>query len=439
MASKKRVVLVESESGHRKLLGLNLGVYVGVEVVYKYNADDVIRFLKQDSDIQAIVSQESVGGAETILKIYYYIISNALNIPIILSGHCSKLIGKIDMYPKKDWHKIVKKCAAFLNVDAKDMVSKEIDKYYPVPIEMFFAMATSPVDVFTHEDGGIFKFFLSAKKNINQERIRKCFLANESYLFVLSKDRIKFVEDFSKQVFKFIKKQNLSVEDRVKVTGMAFERAHETIKSEGMNVQTIKMAKAAIESVVTIASSSCGLSDLMDILYDSEESYLYRHSLLISIVSYQIIGEMGWGNKEQKVKIAFAAFFHDITIPDENLCRINSEEELNSYAISEQDKNDVLRHACNGTELIKNMPDVPFGVDTIMLQHHGALNGVGFKREEKDGRITFLSKVFLVVEDYVDCLLGGEGHERAMEELSNRYSQGDFQKIVTSLGQLEGG
>ena len=429
--------MVESENGYRKLLGLNLSVYVGVGIIYKYSADDVIRFLKQDSDIQAIISQESVGGEETILKIYYYIVSNALGIPIILSGHCSKLIGKIDMYPKKDWHKIVKKCAAFLDVSAKDMASKDVDKYYPVPIEMFFAMTTTSVDIFIHQDGDRFKFFLSAGKKINRENIRKRFLANETYLFVLSKERIKFIEDFSKQVFKFIKQQNISVEERVKVTGMAFERVHEIVKSMGMSAPAIKMAKATVESIVMIASSSCGLSDLMDILDGSEDSYLYHHSLLISIVSHQLIGGMGWGNREQKIKIAFAAFFHDITIPDENLCRINSEDELNSYAISEQDKNDVLRHAYNGAELVKNMSDIPFGVDTIMLQHHGALNGVGFKREEQDGRMAFLSKVFLVVEDCVDCLLGGESHERVMQNLANRYSQGDFEKIVAALGQLQ--
>ena len=209
----------------------------------------------------------------------------------------------------------------------------------------------------------------------------------------------------------------------------------------GMSEQAIKMAKATVESLVQIAACSHGLSDLMDILYDKEESYLYRHCLLIAIISHQIIGDMGWGNEEQKFKVAFAAFFHDITIPEEKYCYIHSKEELDASGLSEIDKLSVLRHAFNAAKLVENVPDIPFGVDTIIIQHHGALNGVGFKREEQEGRLSTLSTVFLVVEDYIDSLLdmGRESfdHDRVLESLGGIHSRGNFAKVVAAINHLK--
>ena len=440
MALKNRIILVESDRGHRKLLDFNLEVYVDVEILHKYNADDVVRFLKEDSNIQAIVSEESVRGEQTILKIYYHIISTKLNVPIILSGHCSKLVGKIEMFPKKEWRNIVRKCAEFLDIGAKDMVSKNVGKYYPVSTKTLLAMVSTPVDIFVQDELDNFKILLRKREKINREDVLKHFLSNKTNLFVLSDKRLKFAESFSEQIFDFIENEDISVEERVEATGMAFEKAHDIIKTMGMSEKAAKMAWATVKSMVVIANSSSGLSDLMDILYKSTESHLYRHSLLIAVLSHHVIGDMGWGNQEQKLKFATAAFFHDIVIPNESLCQINSQKELDVCTISEQDKEGVIRHAYNATELLKSVSDLPHGVDTIVLQHHGALNGIGFKKEEQDGRLAPLSVVFLVVEDCVDWLMevkkGVMSREQVMEGLAYTYTRGDFGKVANALRRL---
>ena len=208
-----------------------------------------------------------------------------------------------------------------------------------------------------------------------------------------------------------------------------------------MSERAIEMAKVTVESIVKIAAASHGLSDLMDILHDSEESYLYRHSLLVAVISHQIIGEMNWGNEEQKIKVIFAAFFHDITIPDEKYCQIHSQQELDDCGISEKDKAAVLGHAFNAAKLLANVTDIPFGVDTIVVQHHGSLNGVGFKKEERDERLSSLATLFLVVEDYVDFLMATEResfeHDKVMRQLESIHPHGNFAKVVAALDHFK--
>ena len=180
MARKKRIVLIESSNGHRKLLSFNLEIYLGVDVIFKNNADMLINLLKRDSDIQLIISEESVGSEQTILKIYYYITSANLNIPIILSGNCKKLMGKIEMYERKDWRKIIKKSANILGVTAKDMAKKEYEKYYPISTDMLLVMTRAPVDIFVSEGSHKFNVLFPAGKEIEQKAVRKHFLDLEN-------------------------------------------------------------------------------------------------------------------------------------------------------------------------------------------------------------------------------------------------------------------
>ena len=441
MEQENRVILVESNGHHRKVLNFNLSVYVGVEVICKNNADAVTGFLKKSPDIKLIVSEEVVGKERTILKIYYYVVSNKLDIPIILSGYCQKLASKIEMYEKADWQKIIRECARILGVTAKSMAQKEFDKYYPIPANTLLAMKIAPVDIFFSEGPGKTKILFPMGEEIDQKSIRKQLLDHQSCLFVLSKARLRFANSFSDQIFDFIGNPDISVEERIKATGMAFEKIHEVVGRAGMSGQAIQMAKKTVESIVTIAASSYGLSDLIDILYDSEEPYLYRHSLLVAVVSHRLIGAMSWGNEEQKVKITFAALFHDVAIPDKGHCQIHSQEELDDCDISEEEKMDILNHAFKAAKLIEDVPDIPFGVDTIIIQHHGSLNGVGFKGKEQDGRLSRLATVFLVVEEYVDSLVNAEkgsfDHNRIVEKLKSVYSQGNFAKTVSVLGGIK--
>ena len=354
MDYKSRTILVESNNGHRKLFSLNLGVFVATEIIHKHNADAVIDFLKEDHNIQLIVTEESVDNEQTVLKIYYYLKSNNLSIPIILSGQCSKLVGEIDMYYKSDWRRIVKQAAKILEVSAKEMARSKVSQHFPIAINTLLPMVQAPVDIYIKRKGGERTLLFKAGTKIDRGVVEQQLLKNTDSIYILANERLKFTNDFSQQVFDFLKNGAISVEDRIKATSLAFDHSRETIKKVGLTDRSIEMAKATVDSIVRVSASSSGLSDLMDILCKSNDSYLYSHSLLISVIAHHIIGEMGWGSKNQKVKFAFAAFFHDITIPDDDLCRINSKKELDEHKLSKDDKKSVLYHALNAAQLLKD-------------------------------------------------------------------------------------
>lgn len=440
-----RIILVESDNNLRRLLSLNLDIYVGADIVCKYNSDDVVDFLKKDTYVDLIICESMIGDEKTALKISYYINSVSLEVPILLIGgdvdeELKGLPNSIHAVDNSDWKKIIRKAAKMLEVTAKSMTDREVPKFYPISIRSFLTMSRAPVDIFTVKKGRKFDLVFETNSEIKQNKVRELLLKGAPYLFVYSEERVKFTEAFSDQLFEYLDKDNISVEDRIRATSMAFDAAQETISVVGMSERSVSMAKSTIDSISKVASSSDGLADLMDILFHSDNSYLYKHSLLISIVAHDVIGVMGWGSEEQKRKMVFASFFHDITIPSEQMCRIHTEPELNRADLSKKDRRAVLNHAFNASELLKTFPGAPFGADALVLEHHGAVNGIGFKQYDQDGRLSRLAIVFLVVEEYVGYLMNTHKeffkHNRVVEKLVQTFTKDKFRKVAMALHEI---
>lgn len=438
----RRIILVENNSAYRKMLGLNLEIYLGAKIIYKYNADDVINFLRKDRNIQLIVCRDVVGDERSGLKIFYYMSSNSLKIPLCLIGKEDKLSGKIEMFYESDWKKLIRHSAKALTVSAKEMADQEgTPEFYPVPARLLMSMSSTPVTVYIKKMNKEAKILISGNQPIKKSAIRSFVLKDENYLFVRTNDRVKFTQEFSKQIVNYLKDEHISVKDRLNATALAFSSAQETLKQAGIGKNATTLAHATVNSIVQVAASSHGLSDLIDILYESKDTYLYRHCLLISIICHHVISDLTWGNEEQKRKMVYAAFFHDITISSDHLCKIHSEGDLQQARLSVQEQRDVMNHALNASLLLKKFPDVPQDVESIILQHHGALNGIGFKQHEQDPRVSTMGALFLVVEEYVDYLLSMDreffNRDNVLEKMRTAYSKGKFRKMVITLASID--
>ena len=189
-----------------------------------------------------------------------------------------------------------------------------------------------------------------------------------------------------------------------------------------------------------LTESSKELTKLLEILSESEEGYLYKHSVMIAIIASNVISKMEWGSKSQKESICFMAFFHDITIPDDDLCQIQTNSGLEKAEVSPELKNKVRNHAKDAKELIASYPNVPYGAESFILQHHGTKTGIGFSENPTDPNISPMAIVFKIVEEYVDVCIhppkGGLKREEYIEHLKKIYKAGQYKKVVEALEQV---
>ena len=171
----------------------------------------------------------------------------------------------------------------------------------------------------------------------------------------------------------------------------------------------------------------------------NKSSYLFKHVQLTTFFCFHAIDKQEWGTKDQKNKIAFMAFFHDITLQRDELAEIETERELEQADLTNDDKEKVLTHALDSANIIRDFPKAPIGADTLIKQHHGSRSGTGFAEHFGDN-ISPLTITFIVCEAFANQVLKADGKinvKNIAEKLSDRFPSEKYSIILRSLAKLK--
>lgn len=442
----RKAILIEKDSEIRKLYELNLELYLGMKVVHIADADELSQYLQKNKDINVIISTDKVGDENTILKVYYFVNAQKLDIPVILLGTEYKLKENVHQFEPKDWKGVIKKIGKVLSITAEEMATLEVPNYYPIPLRSFLAITKSPTDVYLQTKKGALdnptdqhlKRIIAANQDYQRGMIEELMLNDVKTLYIPSKDRLKFVNHLSDEIHERITKTGHTGDANTDVgnAAQAFYATQEMLELTGLSKRAIETAKAAIDITTKTIQQTNGLSDLMELLEKDKLGYLYQHVLLISAIAHYTIAEMEWGSKEQQEKICFVAFFHDIAIPNEALAKIQNVKQMKEAKLKPTQEKKVLNHALFASELLKEYPKLPIGADVIILQHHCQLNGIGFPTALSN-RVTPLAIVFRVVEDFVEILLSVKREyfvkNNVIKTLRQVYNKGQYRKVVDAI------
>jgi HD-GYP domain-containing protein (c-di-GMP phosphodiesterase class II) len=204
----------------------------------------------------------------------------------------------------------------------------------------------------------------------------------------------------------------------------------------GMTEQAIELAERSVQNMANIIDDFDEIEELLKNLKSNSNSYRYQHAVLNSALSYNIISKIEWGSAEQKEKVCFISLFHDILLETDEQAKISSNKELKNSELSTKEKKLVEQHALKASLLIKSHPKAPYGADSIILQHHGMLNGIGFSKE-LNSSLSPLAIVFQIAEEYTDQLLNVDPEffkkDNVISALKEKYNKGMFKKVVETL------
>ena len=436
-----RTILAEPQSELRSLIAQNLQAYCDSDVAFAPDADGTNALLSKDPRFDLIVCSARSGGEAAILRIFYHVRSLGLDIPMIAMSDGDLLIPSSRVHPLPypgDWRAVIKKAAKVLGVTSQDMARKKIPDYFPVFIKNLLGLDTAPCFVFLklHDK---FEPLFAAGDDVDKDALKRLILKGVRTVYVEKSWRLSFVNAVSDRLADEFRGAR-SGRDHMEVLAKAIDNTHELIRVTGINQKSVVMANRSMQSMMESVKCSEGLSELISILEEESDSYPYKHCVLTNIVACRAIGGMDWGTKIQQEKIAFICFFHDITIPEERLCSIHGEAALEASGLSAEDKGRVRSHAADAVRLLKNHPQIPFGVEPLILQHHGTPNGVGFG-EGLNTAISPISITFRVCEDLVHAMLrlGKKFHmDTAIEELMQKHTRRKYRDVVLALDKMGG-
>lgn len=441
-----KALFVSNNEVLNALYSVNLNIYTGLEVKIVNSHEEAKSELDHDSSYDLILTLSKMEEEDTALLVWQYLIENDVKTPLVVVADESELEDENieilkDFYDIKAVLQSVSKC---LGITAKSMAKKEVPDFFPISIHLFLSINSVPSDVYYKDQSGEYVLILKKGTSVDSS-IRKYMENGVNCLYVVSMERLKFVNLASHTVIEQLENEDLSVLDKQEVVSQGFEVvASNFFLSDEVSEEVVQISKSCVVNMQDVVNDIPQIKKLLSMLLENKSGYLYSHSILSIYVATHIINSMSWGTKEHIEKISFVFFFMDMYLapiylkyPDAKY----EEDLLFEEELTDKEKDIILNHAYMASEAIKKFPDCAPGVDTIISQHHGMTNGVGFAINFKDD-ISPLAKVAIVAEAFVEDLLKEKGQSNNLENLSidklieyleDRFTKRSYHKLIDTL------
>lgn len=441
-----QVILIEPDKTLNELLSINLSTYVGVELIPRENAADAINLLNILPSVDLIITRDVVGDEKTAKTLIEFLENNHAETGLIILGEIPKGDEEkaIGIDNPKNWEMVINAAAKILGVNPENLANKVLPDYIPIPVSYFVTLETSCCDVFIRIKKGPDDY--QYVKRIHQgdmyspSMVKRYVEQGLDSFYIPKEFQVNFTNFVSDQLVKKLENvQDEEIEKQIEVISASYEIATKEILSMGFNSATIQLTETIVNSMVKTFENSPEMSPLLHKVINSKASYMYQHCHMTSVVASEIVNNLGLNDQLTHQKFAYAAFFSDISlVDDEELSKITTYEELEAAELTEQDWDLVFNHALEASILIRKNPEAPADIDEIIKHHHGAMNGKGFSITNAS-KLSGLSKIFFISCEFVKQILNfkeqGGKPVPIIEDLYKRYPDKEMVKVVKALEQ----
>ena len=432
-----------------KVFSLNFKTYLGIEPYQAKNSLEARNLLSDENcKIHLIICQTDIAKEKTLKIVLDSLQEIKKDTPLISLGEDPTIF---DAYHKMniasteeadDIREAVRLAADFLKISAKDMMSLPTAKYFPIPITHFISLEKSPTDTFIKIGKGDNTQFIKRiheGEGLEKNTIDRYMTSGVVDLYVESENRIKFVEAITEQLIKVIDDPESTVEDTMSAADKIQETVARNIEVLGITPQIERSCRRAMKQMKSDGDKFPIIKSLLALLIKNKAGFRFKHSQITGYLATAILRKIDWGKNEQEETLTFVSFFHDISIKKDSMCQIDSEKALKDAAYTDKDKERLNQHAQKSAELIHNYPHAPMGASTIIRQHHGIMNGLGYS-DSYSGSLSPLAIVFMVAEKAAHLVLESEFEElnrmKIMYDLEKVFKTKRFEKMLEAISEV---
>ncbi|EQC46681.1 metal-dependent phosphohydrolase [Bacteriovorax sp. Seq25_V] len=448
-----KILLISDNEVLNSLYSVNLKIYAGLECEVKNSLEEIVDIIESESfDYKMVISLCMIGDQDTALLVYHYLVENDReSIPLIVMGKQSEVPTEVQQLGNLfDVKSLIGEVASSLNITAQDMARREVPDFYPMPIRLFFPLRNAPCNTFysVRSANGENEYLTIFQENEGiWPKIRSYLDEGVHVLYVEAKNRFTLAKIVTTQLIDDMNglSERSETSEKLDKVELGIETVAEQIFDGEMTKEIVKLSTQCMETLSEVMNELPDLKGLLRDLTSNKSGFLYSHSVIAGFVATHILDNIEWGGESHKEKLKFVLFFHDMHLvsvykkyPD-----LMYEENLIFDArLSEEEKEIVISHANEAADAIKRFPKCPMGVDTIIRQHHGTANGLGFATTYKDD-ISPLAKVLIIAEAFTEELLKNlhSGNKVdipvIVDELCEKFPKHTYVKIAKELLNLK--
>lgn len=436
-----QTILVEENTDLKDLYSLNLSTILNTNVIVRKNAEDAINLLKILPDINLIIIKNKINDESSAFIVSEFIESEQLQIPMIILGENKDLAKNHQVLPEPvKLETLIDTAGKLLGLGGiAESQEKAIPDYIPVSATYFLNLTETPCDIYIRikKSPSEFQFVkrIHVRDHFSREDIEKYMMGGLKEFYVPKDFRVNFTKYVTNQIIKKLEKKDLPPDERFKTNADSYDFVRDYIQKFGFDDTAIELTESTINSINHSVKANPQLNQFLEMLKKNKVSYAYQHCHLLALLGFNILKNLDWGSTDQFDKMCFVAFFHDISLSNDEMMKIGTTEELETSGLSSEDKTEVLEHAKRSAEMILTHADAPFGVDIVIMQHHGATDGVGFS-DDYHHPLSPLAMVIIVIEEFINevfILKKALNLKEVFARLHTRFHQTNYEKIVVAL------
>lgn len=445
-----QIILIEDNKQLLELITLNLTTYASAQVIPRSNADDAISLLTILPEVEVIICQDRIDHENTAEKVLQYLRDHDRDVDFIVLGTPPphKKDELISIPNSSDWEAVVKQVRKLLGIDPSQYALNSQPEYVAIKLDAFYLIDRTPCEV-----------YIRIKKSPNEYQYVKRFHGGDVFNqqaikryeeqglknFFIPKSFLKnFTNYMSDHLLMRLRESDVDSDELINIMGGGFDFISKEIKRLGFNSATLQLTEAVIGKMVeTVEENSPEMSELLFRVINAKTSYIYQHAHLTAVMAAECLKELGVTNKKSFLKIAYAAFFQNITLVErDDLAKISSYEELEMNKPNEKDWELVLNHAHDAANLVSKNPDAPIGVDEIIRCHHGSTSGKGYAKVDIE-LLPGLTRIFVLAADFAKLFLDHRDKSDQKQKLvpivkilSEKYQSPEVAKIIRVIEQV---
>ncbi len=429
------------------IYSLNLKFYTDSHVIIRKTVDEGLKHLKEPGvRLDFILLIQTVEDKKALSDFCQFFKNNKVNSSLLVCGPVDPIPGNILFISSAfDIKTMIKTVARLLDITAKKMVEVSVPDYIPFATRLLEHLSKTPVPLHL-KNGEQYKIEWKAEEEILADKVSKLMTDGTEDIYIQAPHRLRFLNALSSALLIRLSKEKMNPEEALGFS----EKGMEVVASQLFNQNSVnevkELAAICVEHLDKTIKEIPNIEKLIRMLINSNSNYAFMHSVLTAYVAKKVIENLSWGSKEQAEKVGFVLFYHDIyLVPffNEYPECVGEKDLLMHPGLNDQEKDIILKHALMAAELLRQMKQIPIGADSIVMQHHGTTNGIGFPVECKDD-ISPLAKVILIAEDYVNYFLinmnsmnqSKASPEVFFAEIHQRYPKTTYKKIINTLQTL---
>ncbi len=435
------IVLLEHRQDYRAIYGINLTLYLGAKVLTAKTINESMKIIDEE-DIDLIFVNNDAYGQDLAQNLFYILEKDQRELPFYVIGNTKlsrDLVTTFDV--QSQLRDVIKSIAKKESITAKIMTEIEHPLFFPLPMDFIVPGWQTVVEIYIHI-GDEYKVAFKRDEIIFAEQLEEQKKSGNSQLYVNRHKRLKFVNSLTLQIIAKLNNPDLSLNERMTTTEVAYQMVMEQARQIGVADSTMALANSCIDSMNIIVDSIPKLNTLLKNLMNNPGSYRYKQGLLINYIASHIIKKTKYPSKEQQEIISFVSFFHNIALTKDEYAQIHSDKQLEKSDLTDKEKDLIKKHALIAAKLVLTAEQkIPYEAGIILKQHHGSSKGLGLSN--LSASISPLAIIFIFAQEWTNIILKYEldkerPHKlKIIEMLHRKYNIGGFNKILPLLHTLD--